>query len=213
MISNIHIFNQYKSFIFDFDGVILDSNNIKKNAIEKSVDGVLNANQTNDFVNYFTRLNGVPREEKIAKFIPSDKYDGVLNKYESLINEQLQEAKLIPGIREFLQCLHKANKEVIVLSGGTQTEVLELLIDRQLDVYFSGVYGGPFSKEENLKQVSLQNPVLYFGDSEVDYNVSTSNNFDFVFVYGATNIYNWAGVVAAWKHIASIKDFNDKVII
>jgi len=32
---------KYNSFIFDFDGVILDSNNIKKSAIGEAAKGVL----------------------------------------------------------------------------------------------------------------------------------------------------------------------------
>jgi phosphoglycolate phosphatase-like HAD superfamily hydrolase len=201
---------KYNSFIFDFDGVILDSNNIKKNAISESVIGILSSERAEEFVNYFINLNGVPREVKIAKYIPKEKYEYVLNKYESIIDKRLQCAKLIPGVRDIIQTLSRLKKSMIVLSGGTQTEVLQLLVKKGLSENFDGVFGGPKNKEENLQGLSLKEPVLYFGDSEVDYLVSKNNNFDFVFVYGASNIIEWENKVTEWQVVKSISDFKNE---
>ena len=60
MIDQIDL-NGYKTMIFDFDGVILDSNNVKRDAIKMAVEGVLDQRQTTEFVGYFVRYNGVPR--------------------------------------------------------------------------------------------------------------------------------------------------------
>ena len=43
----------YKTYIFDFDGVILDSNFIKKNAISKSVTSFIDDIEKITFVEYF----------------------------------------------------------------------------------------------------------------------------------------------------------------
>ena len=203
-------FKKYNSFIFDFDGVILDSNNIKKSAIGEAVQGVLPNQKASDFVDYFVGLNGVPREEKIAKFVPKEQYEYVLNKYESIIDTKLKSAKLIPGVKDIIQALFRLKKGMIVLSGSTQTEVLQLLVDRRLSEKFDGVYGGPKNKEENLQGLSLDKPVLYFGDSEIDYLVSKNNGFDFVFVYGASNISDWRNKVKEWQVVKSISDFSNE---
>lgn len=202
-------FSKYNSFIFDFDGVILDSNNIKKNAIGEAVQGVLTDQKAHEFVKYFVGLNGIPREEKIAKYIPREQYEYVLNKYESIIDLKLKSAELISGVRGFILSLTRLKKGMIVLSGGAQSEVIQLLVDRGLSENFDGVYGGPKNKEENLQGLSLDKPILYFGDSEVDYLVSKNNNFDFVFVYGASNISDWRSKVKEWQVIKSISDFNN----
>jgi phosphoglycolate phosphatase-like HAD superfamily hydrolase len=201
-------YSSYNSFIFDFDGVILDSNNIKKSAISEAVKGVLSDPKANEFVDYFVGLNGIPREEKIAKYIPKEQYEYVLNKYESIIGKKLKKARLIPGVKEMIQTLLKFKKKMIVLSGGTQIEVLQLLRDRGLAENFDGVYGGPKNKEENLQNLLLDRPVLYFGDSEVDYLVSKNNDFDFIFVYGASNILDWESKVGSWQIVKAISDFN-----
>jgi len=197
----------YSTFIFDFDGVILDSNNIKKHAIKESVKTVLSVEGAQEFVKYFVELNGVPREVKIKKYIDEKYYNFVLNKYEKIINCELEDAQLIPGVRRVLQFIYGLNKKMIVLSGGTQVEVRQLLAKRGLLDYFDGVYGGPRDKEENLRQLSLTLPVLYFGDSEVDYLVAKKNGFDFVFVYGASNINDWKNKTKDWSIMKSICDF------
>jgi len=203
-------YKHYNSFIFDFDGVILDSNNIKKAAIREAVQGVLSSKKAEEFVSYFVGLNGIPREEKIATYVPKEKYEFVLNKYEHIIDKELENAKLIPGVKSFIKSLSKLQKNMIVLSGGTQTEVLQLLKDKGIAKDFKGVYGGPKNKEENLKKVTLERPVLYFGDSEVDYMVSKNNNFDFIFVYGTSNMLNWKSRVKDWKLAGLIMDFSNK---
>jgi phosphoglycolate phosphatase-like HAD superfamily hydrolase len=205
----IHL-KKYNSFIFDFDGVIFDSNNIKKSAIGEAVQDVLSDQKANEFVDYFVGLNGVPREEKIAKYVPKEQYEYVLNKYESIIDIKLKSAKLIPGVKDTIKALSRLKKGMIVLSGGTQAEVLQLLVDRGLAENFDGVYGGPKNKEENLQGLSLDKPVLYFGDSEVDYLVSKNNGFDFVFVYGASNIVDWRNKVKEWQVVKSISDFSNE---
>jgi len=200
--------SSYNTIIFDFDGVILNSNFIKKEAIGEAVKGVLPDQKVKEFVSYFVGLNGVPREEKIAKYVQGNQYDYVLSKYEGIIGRKLKDAKLIDGVESMIQSLCGLKKHIIVLSGGTQKEVIELLKDRGLFDCFNGVYGGPKNKEENLQELSLKRPILYFGDSEVDYLVAKNNNFDFVFVYGASNIVNWKDKVKHWQLVRSIVNFS-----
>ena len=203
---NLH---KYKSVIFDFDGVITDSNNVKKNAIEESVRGVLPEDRALEFVNYFVGNNGIPREEKIEKYVPKTDYNKVLDKYESILNNKLKDAPLMPGVQDFIIKIKDHLKHIIVLSGGTETEVKELLIQHNLMQYFDGVYGGPLNKEQHLLRLSLDNPSLYFGDSKVDYEMSIKFDFDFVFVYGATSIINWELDTSGWKMVSVIRDFNN----
>ena len=210
LIENNKFLDKYNTIIFDFDGVILDSNCTKKIAISEAVRGILSKQTANEFVEYFVGLNGVPREEKIAKYVPKAKYRFVLEKYEDTIRQKLKLVKLIPGVEDFIKKLSNLDNNMIVLSGGTQTEVFQLLKDRGLVDSFDGVYGGPKNKEENLKGVSIKRPVLYFGDSEIDYIVSKNNDFDFVFVYGASDILDWHEKIKDWQLVHCIKNFSNE---
>jgi len=201
---------KYSTIIFDFDGVILDSNNIKKIAILNAASGILDDEITKEFVDYFVRLNGVPREDKIAKYYSGKDYIRVLENYESIIKKELNNAKLIPGVKEILNSFLEKGKDMLILSGGSEGEVRELAKKKGIYGFFSGIYGGPKNKQENLSMLSIKKPVLYFGDSEVDYVVSKNNGFDFIFVYGASNIENWRAKVNDWKVVKSIRDFRNE---
>ena len=91
-------FKKYNSFIFDFDGVILDSNNIKKIAIGKAVQGVLSSQKAREFVDYFVSLNGIPREVKIEKYVPKGQFLQVLSKYEKILDKKLKDGYTYPKI-------------------------------------------------------------------------------------------------------------------
>ena len=181
----------FKTVIFDFDGVILDSNLIKKSAIQASVENILAEDAVREFVDYFVNLNGVPREQKIVKYIPADKRSCVLKKYEEILETKLKDAELISGVADLIKNLYTLMVKLFVLSGGTESEVKILLKNFGLYDYFEGVFGGPKNKEKNLQYMDVKKPVLYFGDSEIDYLVSIEHQFSFVFVHGATSIKNW----------------------
>ena len=100
--------------------------------------GVLSDKKIVNFVDYFVGLNGIPREKKIAEHVPKKKYEYVLKKYESIIEVKLKSASLIPGVKGFIERLSRLNKNMIVLSGGTETEVIQLLTDRGLINNFDG---------------------------------------------------------------------------
>ena len=199
----------YKTIIFDFDGVILDSNSIKKLAIQSSVENILDEVTTKEFVDYFVNLNGVPREQKIAKYLPVAEHNNVLKNYEEILDVNLKDANLICGVKELIQNLYALKIKLYVLSGGAQIEVINLLKFFGLFNYFDGVFGGPKNKEQNLEHKKNKKPVLYFGDSKVDYAVSKEHHFDFVFVYGASSIKNWQDETKNWDISRIIKNFRE----
>ena len=213
MIDQIDL-NGYKTMIFDFDGVILDSNNVKRDAIKMAVEGVLDQRQTTEFVGYFVRYNGVPRSDKVEKFVPELYVEEVLQRYQILLKEALFQASLIPGVISFIRLLAKwegESKKLVVLSGGEVSEIESLLKYHQLDTYFEGVYAAPHRKEENLQRMGLVKPALFFGDSLVDYDTARTKGLDFVFVYGASNVLDWQSKIDQSVPVAVIKDFQAEV--
>lgn len=187
----------------------MSSNEIKKAAIAASVTDILSEDQKVEFVDYFVRFNGIPREEKIDKFIPESSAKIVLQRYEEILRRELAGARLIPGVQHFISELYKEDKVMMVLSGGSQNEVTGLLESWKMKKYFSGIFGGPLRKEVNLEKMKLERPVLYFGDSAVDFDIAKANGFDFVFVYGESNISNWQEKTKSWDIVSAIKNFED----
>ena len=203
----MNIFN-YKTYIFDFDGVILDSNFIKKQSISLAVDSFLDEEKKKIFINYFIDNSGIPREKKISKFFDKNKSSKILSTYESYLNEKLIKAKFVKGVIKFIKKLHKKNKIIFILSGGEQKEILKLLQYYKMIYLFDGIYGGPNNKNQNLKIIKPLNPVIFFGDSEHDFLVSKEHNFDFIFVSDYTSLKNWKNVIKKWIILKEIKNFN-----
>ena len=56
---------KYKKLLLDFDGVLIDSNTFKENAIKKATQIFKNKIETDKFCEYFTQNNGLSRKDKI----------------------------------------------------------------------------------------------------------------------------------------------------
>ena len=70
--------SQYKSFVFDCDGVLLNSNSLKTNAFYKSV-LKWGSSPANELVKYHVQNGGISRYQKFNYFI-----DFIVTKYPEL---------------------------------------------------------------------------------------------------------------------------------
>ena len=201
--------DSYRSIIFDFDGVIVDSNGIKKKAISDAVKGIISVEDAKNFVKFFTQNNGLPRIDKIKKHIPSQYVAEVLDRYEAYLALSLPQAPLIPGVKRFIDSLAARLNAVplIVLSGGVVSEIEKLLDFHNLASYFDGIYAAPKNKAQNLSVMKPSHPVIFFGDSEIDYRVASDAGMDFVFVFGATDWVDWRSTIESDPSVFIIKDF------
>jgi len=194
---------QYNNIFVDFDGVISNSNELKKQNILKAATTYLSVSQTKDFVSYFTSNNGIPREKKIYSYIKDVKIaDKILIDYNKL-NVSLLNAPLINGVEEFLK--KNTQTKIIVLSGGDLEEISKYLAFHLIDIFFTDILCGPKTKEDNIKNYNLSYPALFIGDSLHDYEIAQKFNFDFVFMFGATQEAEWQNHI--FKNTLFIKDF------
>ena len=189
--SNLDI-HKYKTIIFDLDGVLFDSNQIKGNNIYQATCEFVNTDEAKKFTAYFTGLNGIPRGVKINHFFSDnpDMASALLARYNQLNQESIYQAPQTPGAKDFLNFC-KEKYTLFVLSGGAEQEIRKLLEQNHLTSFFRKIMGGPLNKSENLKKETFEHPVLYIGDSKVDFETAQKFNFDFVFMYGYTQFSEW----------------------
>jgi phosphoglycolate phosphatase-like HAD superfamily hydrolase len=179
-----------KKIVFDFDGVLFDTNNIKKSAIfDATLRVTNNLSLTNTFVSYFTQNNGLPREFKIKTFfIDQLTQQELLENYEALLSEKLITAQPTYGALEILSLLDNLDVELFILSGGSNVEITEILNRFNLARYFQKILTGPTDKITNAKKHLSESNVLMIGDSVIDYEVSQAMGWDFYFMTAYSDV-------------------------
>ncbi len=202
-------FKKYKNVVFDFDGVIVDSNKIKEVAIEAATGCfVHDKTRLSKFVEFFVENNGIPREEKIFSYFKDDKLaKKILDKYNEILKRHLPNAKMIKGLLDFLQIIRYYDLNAIILSGGDKDEIKQVVKRLGLHEYFKKILCGPLRKSKNLNNLKLKGESLYIGDSKIDHEIALEFNFDFVFMYGHTQFNDWRRYFDEKNNVIIEKDF------
>lgn len=207
---------KYNTIVFDCDGVILDSNNIKTTAFRKTLSS-FDKKFIDEFIQYHTSHAGISRYKKIDYFFNSiikkeyskDEYDDLIHTFHKTVIEQLTKCQTTNGVIDYLNSISKTPK--IIVSGGDQNELRQVFKCRLLDHHFNNIFGSPDTKidiiSREINQSKIKGPYLYFGDSQHDYEVATHFNMDFIFVSDYTEFDHWQSFCDA-KAIKTIPNFN-----
>ena len=179
----------YSIFIFDCDGVLIDSNNLKLEAAERILSDypkeVVNA-----FIGHFRKSFGRSRYDLFREFIEDflekpleqDLYDGLIAAYGEKCTELYLKSPVIEGVGAFL--LKHKDKHLYVASGGVESELKSVLSSRGMDQYFNEIHGSPPSKKENVAAIVSKYPgarTLMLGDAHTDFEAAQASGIDFLF--------------------------------
>ncbi len=193
---------QYKTLVFDCDGVVLNSNKVKTQAFyDATLSFGHEAAQT--LVDYHVQNGGISRYLKFEYFITDilkqpitqDLLDELLGKFASEVKGGLMESQIAPGLVELRDTTQHANW--LIVSGGDQDELREVFAARGLfDLFDGGIFGSPDNKDVILKRETdsqnIQVKALFLGDSKYDYEAANRANLDFVFLSNWSEVKNWA---------------------
>lgn len=204
----------YQGLILDVDGVLLDSNRLKENNIREAARPFTSEEDCKSFVEYFTSLNGVPREVKVAKFFGENSETSleVLSRYNALNDKSLKEVDLTVGVEEFL-IYASSILPIWAISGGSQKEVRATLFHKKIAPYFQYILGGPSSKSENVKKIKPQGKILFIGDSKHDFETAEAFGFDFIFMHQYTQFEGWEDFFESNPPFMIIKNLTNKSIL
>jgi len=180
-----------RAIIFDFDGVILDSVDIKTKAFARLFEdhgpGVVRQVVAHHLAN-----GGVSRFRKFAHIyehilqcpMPDGESERLGEKFSELVFDEIVKAAFIPGASEFLRDYH-TRFQCFVASGTPEDELRSIVELRSLSAYFTGVFGTPSTKEEIALRIVaahsfMRDEVVFIGDAMTDYKAALATGLDFI---------------------------------
>jgi len=194
---------QYRTIVFDCDGVVLNSNKTKVNAyfeVAKRNGG--SDEQAQALVDHHVKLGSFPRNGKIEYYlkeivkqpVTAETMQRYMDTFEEILDKTLMACEVAPGLPALKAETSQARW--MLLSGGDQKELRRIFARRDLAQLFeAGIFGGPDKKDEVLAREkangNIQFPALFIGDSRYDYEAATRAGLDFVFLSEWTEVADW----------------------
>jgi len=187
----MHLIADYDVYIFDCDGVILDSNQLKIDAMHNALSAIVtDTTQVKACVDYFRDNFGRSRFHHVDIFIEqfllldknkaAETKQSILDAYSMQCKSLYLQAELTPGFIDFITQL-KGKK--FIASGSEQQELRDVFNARGLDSYFDEIYGSPTKKSDlvaNILDITKASNAIMFGDAVSDLEAANINNIDFI---------------------------------
>lgn len=196
---------EYKTLVFDCDGVVLNSNQLKIQAyFDVAIKFGANEIQAQALVDHHVKLGGISRYPKFEYFlreimqqpVTEEAMQDLLTSFTAEVKRLLTDCEISP----YLTHVRNASPDAkwMIISGGDQAELQEIFKQRGIDKLFdAGIFGSPDNKDTILaREVGLGHimlPALFIGDSRYDHQASTNAGLDFVFLSAWTDVEDWQG--------------------
>ena len=194
---------RYKTLVFDCDGVVLNSNQLKIQAyFDVALKHGADKKQAQALVDHHIKLGGVSRYPKFEYFlreivkvsVTDAATQSLLDDFGHEVKRRLSDCEIASGLLD----LRKATSDArwMIISGGDQIELREIFIERGLDDLFNaGIFGSPDNKDEilarELARGNITVPALFLGDSRYDHVASVRAGLDFIFLSDWTDFEGW----------------------
>jgi phosphoglycolate phosphatase len=180
-----------KCVVFDFDGTLVESNEIKRKTfyeVTKDIDGadlildkLFSRPGLGDRHNIFNSLIEILKKTNNSDINPTYLSD----LYTNICEDKISKAPEVIGALGTLKELNKRNFKIFVSSATPVNTLKRIIRMRGWVELFEDVMGAPESKEDHLKSIlSLKNysvsEVVYVGDSEIDQKAALSTGCGFI---------------------------------
>jgi phosphoglycolate phosphatase-like HAD superfamily hydrolase len=186
-----------KAIIFDYDGVIAESVNVKTDAFaamykpygDEVVEEVVKHHEANGGISRFEKFK-IYHESFLNKKIDEDGVDQLAKEFSSLVMQKVVDSPYVTGVFEFLDANYEAYD--FFISTGTPTGEIEMILNQKdIRKYFKKVYGSPEKKTSHVEKILLANQysrdeIVFIGDALTDRDAARNNNIAFIGRYTTT---------------------------
>ena len=182
--------SRLKVIALDFDGTLVESNQIKDCAFETIFSEW--PEHTKSMMQWHLTHDSIERGEKFRYFVEevlalpgqNDLIEKLSSRFGQLTKEAIIECPYVKGAHEFLEYIRN-RVSVYLVSATPQLDLEQIIKARGLGGYFKDVYGAPTKKDETLKNIILLEKVsvdeiLFIGDSPEDQQSAKNIEINFI---------------------------------
>jgi len=191
-----------KAIFFDFDGVIVESVDIKTEAFarlfvpegEETVKRVVDYHLGHMGESRFDKIRYIYKEI-LRKELTDDDFAMLCKRFEALVFEAVVNAPSVNGAEEFFKGSF-SKYMCFIVSATPQSEIVEIVRRRGLEGKFNAIFGAPLPKSDAVRQALLENNIasgdaVYIGDAMSDYKAAKDNGVYFIArIYGDKKIFS-----------------------
>ena len=179
-----------KVLAVDFDGTLVESNEIK----DKAFDSIFSKwpEHREAMMRWHLADNTMARQDKFRYFVEvilgqqgnEELIEKLTRRFSELSYKAIVNCKMVDGAKEFLDA-YVSKVQLFLVSATPHNELCKILKARLLTRYFKGIQGAPINKVEVLKKIiSVKNispeEMFYIGDSLEDQQVAKTLGCHFV---------------------------------
>jgi len=170
---------QVRHIIFDFDGVLAETNEIRIEGF-RTLFSSYPFEAQNSIVSFAHANGGISRYVKIRYFfenvlsqpVSDDHVTQLADEYSAIVTEKIIAADAVIGSIEFLKRWVN-HLDFAIISGSDELELSSVCASRGIDHFFIHIFGSPATKQENFQRLFdvtgwQRQDCLFVGDTKND---------------------------------------------
>ncbi len=179
-----------KAIIFDFDGVIVESADIKTEAFSilfsdypDKIDEIIAYHKNNAGISRYVKFRHF-YEQILQKELSPRKEFELGEQFSQIVLGEILKAPLVKGVESFFS-ENTQRYRYFITSGTPQEELRYITNERNLTRFFHGIYGTPKTKPELIRIILAEEgfsrtEVVLVGDAESDKMAATDTDILFI---------------------------------
>ena len=186
--------NKIKAIIFDYDGVIAESVNVKTETFAKMykpycneiVVKVMKHHEANGGMSRFEKFK-IYHKDFLEQEINSLKVAELAKQFSDIVLQKVADSPYVEGAYNFISSNYQ--KYNFYISTGTPTDEIEIILEKNdIRKYFKNVYGSPERKNIHVKKILKKynlskKEVVFVGDALTDRDAARDNGIEFIARY------------------------------
>lgn len=180
---------QVKYVLFDMDGTLLDTNQMKLEAMTLALSDL---DRGDEFLHHFKRNFGWTREKHFGylreSYLDNDAAltQEYRNRYEQNLADNRLNIEFCTGAKELIESLASRDIGMSVVTGSDQNDAREILIAKGVSQHFDETLGSPNIKAESVASIIQKygyksEDCVLIGDSMNDLEAAEINDMPFLY--------------------------------